>query len=202
MMVKRSLALTMTMMLLANKTLAFNCVRQGSRRILRLPTRCHASTSNEALDAGGARSVHQVTWKTADGDVSFQVGDGEILRTAALRREVISPHNGRARLINCRGLGTCGTCAVEINGTVEPLQRNSVESVRLSLPPHGSQSSKLRLACQVQVRGDVTVTKRTGFWGQYADLAEKSEPETYFGDLEFVLDTRSPSSGADDGKAN
>jgi hypothetical protein len=26
----------------------------------------------------------------------------------------ISPHNGKSRLINCRGLGTCGTCAVEV----------------------------------------------------------------------------------------
>ena len=23
-------------------------------------------------------------------------------------------HNGRSKLINCRGLGTCGTCAVEV----------------------------------------------------------------------------------------
>jgi ferredoxin len=27
-------------------------------------------------------------------------------------------HNGGAQLINCRGLGTCGTCAVQIVGPV------------------------------------------------------------------------------------
>lgn len=139
---------------------------------------------------------HRVNWKTSDGDFVFHAMDGETLRTAALRRGVVSPHNGRARLINCRGLGTCGTCAVEIDngGSVEPNERNEIERVRLSLPPHGSpqQSPKLRLACQVQVRGDINVIKRTGFWGQYQDLGSKSEAETYFGDLEYVLDRRSP----------
>jgi len=43
----------------------------------------------------------------------FRVPAGTKLRTAMLLNGV-SPHNGRAQLINCRGLGTCGTCAVEI----------------------------------------------------------------------------------------
>jgi ferredoxin len=38
---------------------------------------------------------------------------GSKLRTAMLLSGV-SPYNGKAQLINCRGLGTCGTCAVEI----------------------------------------------------------------------------------------
>jgi hypothetical protein len=78
---------------------------------------------------------------------------------------------------------------------VEPEKRNAVERARLNLPPHGgaSQSPSLRLACQVQIRGDVVVTKRTGFWGQHENVAETSTAETYFGDLEFVLDRKSPS---------
>jgi ferredoxin len=146
------------------------------------------------------RAVHQVRWKTAEGDIVFDALDGETVRTAALRRGLVSPHNGRANLINCRGLGTCGTCAVQIEGAVQPAERNVKEQLRLSFPPHGSSltSSTLRLACQVQVRGDIEVTKRTGFWGQYDDLAEGSVPSQPFGELEFLLDDKSPADALTD----
>lgn len=164
---------------------------------------------------------HTVTFRSAAGksDIAFEATDGEVLRTACLRRGLVSPHNGNARLINCRGLGTCGTCAVEIEGgtpgdespPIEPTQRNNVENLRLQFPPHGSgdQSPKLRLACQVQVRGDIVVTKRKGFWGQASGSCDASEEETtmvdpsecqtYFGELEYLLDRRSPqkSTGGD-----
>ena len=117
-----------------------------------------------------------------------------------------SPHNGRARLINCRGLGTCGTCAVEIessddnsnngSGFVEPNERSTKEKLRLNFPPHGSsdQSANLRLACQVQFMDDITIRKRTGFWGQdtTSELAEEYDAELWFGELEYVLDNKSP----------
>ena len=143
---------------------------------------------------------HTITWQTQSGTVTFEAHDGELLRTACLKRgNVVSPHNGRANLINCRGLGTCGTCAVHIlEGRVWPVERNSVETLRLSLPPHNnssSSSSSLRLACQVQVKGDLTVTKRTGFWGQNTDessIAEGSVPTKPFGEWEFLLDRKSP----------
>jgi ferredoxin len=145
-------------------------------------------------------AVHQVRWKTATRDIYFDAKDGETVRTAALRRGLISPHNGRANLINCRGMGTCGTCAIQIDGNVQPADRNAREKVRLSFPPHGSSltSSTLRLACQVQVRGDIQVTKRTGFWGQYEDLAEGSIPSQPFGELEFLLDDKSPTDDSAD----
>ena len=137
----------------------------------------YMSSSDAEHDASTSRQEHTITFRSSAGkpDISFSATDGEILRTACLRRGLVSPHNGNARLINCRGLGTCGTCAVEIEGStadvpppIEPAQRNNVENLRLQFPPHGStdQSPKLRLACQVQVRGDVVVTKRAGFWGQ------------------------------------
>jgi ferredoxin len=155
---------------------------------------------------------HRVQWHTADdaGLLEFDAMDGETLRTAALRSGVVSPHNGRANLINCRGLGTCGTCAVAIVPTVdtdnqqqqqqfapvEPKERNAIEQLRLSLPPgHGPSSvarSELRLACQVQVRGDVAVTKYVGFWGQGAKVATRTVPTQPLGSWEFVLDTKSP----------
>lgn len=164
------------------------------------------------------KKKHTVTWLTKqdtpaagtapsdDNDdktssISFEVYDGETLRTAALRRNIVSPHNGRANLINCRGLGTCGTCAVEVltstddgaAAAVVPPQRNTVEDLRFNFPPHNFHSnSKLRLACQIQVRGDIQVLKRTGFWGQKDALAVPSEPKAYFGDLEYLLDNKSP----------
>jgi ferredoxin len=75
----------------------------------------------------------------------------------------IRVHNDAARVINCRGLGTCGTCAVLVEGDVSaPTWR---DRARLSLPPH-SPSRNLRLACQTQVQGTVHVTKFDGFWGE------------------------------------
>ncbi len=143
-----------------------------------------------------SKQKHKVLWTTAEGTLEFEANDGEILRTAALRRGIVTPHNGKSKLINCRGLGTCGTCAVEIvvGGMVEPYEKNMRERLRLSFPPHDpeKQSPLLRLACQVQVRGNLQVMKRSGFWGQYDDLSPSSKHETYFGDLEYFLDDRSP----------
>ena len=151
---------------------------------------------------GETADLHQVTWKTAGKDITFTAAHGETVRTAALRRGLVSPHNGRANLVNCRGLGTCGTCAVQIDGNMEPMERSAKEELRLNLPPHGgsgSSSSSLRLACQVQVQGDMTVTKRTGFWGQYNEVAVGSMPTAPFGELEFLLDDKSPpKAGKDD----
>jgi len=110
-------------------------------------------TTSHDHDCGASRSQndpsieshkrHLVSWETANGTVQFQAFDGETLRTAALRRGIVSPHNGQAQLINCecmyillgdelelrfslpdrqiilffvsgRGLGTCGTCACAV----------------------------------------------------------------------------------------
>jgi ferredoxin len=77
----------------------------------------------------------------------------------------LHPYNGRARYFNCRGLGTCGTCAVRIEGDVSPVTK--IEKWRLNFPPHTSESN-LRLACQCFVIGDVEVKKQQGFWGEQA----------------------------------
>ncbi len=75
----------------------------------------------------------------------------------------IDLYNGNARLINCRGIGSCGTCAVHIEGEVSPA--NWKDTGRRSLPPHNPERP-LRLACQTQVLGDISVTKYDQFWGQ------------------------------------
>jgi len=80
-----------------------------------------------------------------------------------LLRHGFTVHNGRAALINCRGLGTCGTCAVQIDGAVSP--PNWRDTTRRSLPPHSLERDR-RLACQTEVLGDLSITKFDGFWGQ------------------------------------
>ena len=71
-------------------------------------------------------------------------------------------YNGAAKYANCRGLGTCGTCAIQIDGSVtEP---TTIEKCRLRVPPHRSDSG-LRLACQCRVLGDLVITKHCGLWG-------------------------------------
>jgi ferredoxin len=82
---------------------------------------------------------------------------------SCLLRNGIELYNGGAKVINCRGIGSCGTCAVYIEGEVN--QPNWKDKARRSLPPH-SPTRELRLACQTQVLGDLKVTKYDGFWGQ------------------------------------
>ncbi len=94
---------------------------------------------------------------------SFEVSKGRNLRKA-LKAAGLSPHNGAAQQINCKGLGTCGTCAVEVlSGEVSPL--NKRERWRLNFPPH-QITEGLRLACQIEVQGDLSLRKHSGFWGE------------------------------------
>jgi ferredoxin len=62
-------------------------------------------------------------------------------------------YSGFAKVANCKGNGRCGTCRVLIQGPVKP--RNSVEEAKLKDVPY------LRLACQVEVQGDLTVKTQT-----------------------------------------
>jgi ferredoxin len=96
---------------------------------------------------------------------------GANLRRVLLQHE-IDLYNGAATVINCHGLGTCGTCAVAVVGDVSAMTWK--EKTRLSLPPHAiapSLQNPRRLACQVQVLGDLDVTKFDQFWGQGAAIA-------------------------------
>ena len=80
-----------------------------------------------------------------------------------LRNAGLTPHNGNAEFLNCKGLGTCGTCAVEIKGEVSPMTKR--EKWRLNFPPH-QLDSNLRLACQCKVLSDLYIQKHDGFWGE------------------------------------
>ena len=93
---------------------------------------------------------------------TFECDRGANLRQVLLQHGIDLYNNG-AKVINCHGIGTCGTCAVQVEGEVSPANRR--EQIRRSLPPH-SPTRNLRLACQTQVLSDVKVTKFDGFWGQ------------------------------------
>jgi ferredoxin len=96
---------------------------------------------------------------TAQGK-TFECEQGSNLRQVLLKNDISLYNSGP---INCHGFGTCGTCAVQVEGEVS--ESSQKENIRRSLPPH-SLDRDLRLACQTQVLGDVRVTKYDGFWGQ------------------------------------
>ena len=93
---------------------------------------------------------------------TFACKYGANLRKVLLEHN-INLHNGKSNIINCRGIGSCGTCAVEIRGKVS--SANWKDKVRRSLPPHSLEQNR-RLACQTKVLGDLEVVKYDGFWGQ------------------------------------
>ena len=102
---------------------------------------------------------------TAQGK-TFECDSGSNLRQVLLKND-IELHNGNSKIINCRGIGSCGTCAVAVEGSVS--EQNWKEKTRLGLPPHSLTNAR-RLACQTKVLGDVGVTKYDGFWGQGSEI--------------------------------
>lgn len=102
---------------------------------------------------------------------TFTCEEGANLRQALLKNGV-QVYNGGAATINCHGFGTCGTCAVAVEGNVSEMGLR--EKTRLSLPPH-SLSQNRRLSCQTKVLGDLKVTKYDGFWGQGDQVVWTSE---------------------------
>ncbi|MEM1067718.1 MAG: 2Fe-2S iron-sulfur cluster binding domain-containing protein [Planctomycetota bacterium] len=105
-------------------------------------------------------------------DIVIECKEGENLRRVLLRARA-PLYNGASRLIHCRGIGTCGTCSLKIEGPVTEM--TAVEKWRLSFPPHRSESG-LRLACQCRVLGDLQLTKFAGMWGHRTDSSDDDTP--------------------------
>lgn len=105
--------------------------------------------------------------KVTAGGKTFECESGSNLRKVLLKQG-IDLYNGNSKIINCRGIGSCGTCAIAIEGVVS--EPNWKEKTRLGLPPHSPEKNR-RLACQTKVLGDVSVTKYDGFWGQGSEVA-------------------------------
>jgi len=166
----------------------------GHRRSRHPPTAGSATAAADvpaqsAVDAGAPTSpplpasgaTHTVTYRGRPIDVSH----GTRLRTALIHAGA-TPHNGGSKVICCRGLGTCGTCAVAVRSPpvgstdavgghpgLSPPLPSARERARLAFPPHTAEASAargLRLACQVRVVGDVTLAKGEGFWGHQSGM--------------------------------
>ena len=93
---------------------------------------------------------------------TFDVAEGTNLREALLDQKVDLYSEG-AKVFNCHGHGTCGTCVVAVEGTVS--EPTKLENARMAVPPHSAHKER-RLACQVKVLGDVRVTKYDGYFGE------------------------------------
>ena len=93
---------------------------------------------------------------------TFECETGDNLRKVLLDAN-LPIYNGVAGMIHCRGFGTCGTCAIQIEGEVSPM--TAVEKWRLGFPPHRREQN-LRLSCQCRVQGDLELQKFEGLWGQ------------------------------------
>ncbi len=106
--------------------------------------------------------------------ISFAGQSVECPQGANVRKTLLaaglSPYNGAMKALNCHGLGTCGSCAVRVEGDAAPPTK--IERWRLGFPPHNSKTgglaAGLRLACQCTVEGDLSVAKMPGLWGQKA----------------------------------
>ena len=102
-------------------------------------------------------------YQHSDGEVfTLELSPDQSLRDALIKAGR-PPHNA-TRFASCQGFGTCGTCAVQIEGEVEPKSPGAIEAWRLNFPPHKRESG-LRLACQVKPCGDLKDKKHPGYWG-------------------------------------
>ena len=101
---------------------------------------------------------------------------GVTLRDALLDAGM-TPHHTAVSIFNCHGLGTCGTCAVQVDGAADATSPPTTrERWRLGFPPH-RRDAGLRLACQCRVSGDVEVRKHDGVWGQRISPCEGSDSD-------------------------
>ncbi len=98
-------------------------------------------------------------------DRTIECPEGANLRVVLLRAR-LPLYTRVASALHCRGHGTCGTCAVRVEGPVS--EPTTAERWRLRLPPNHSDAG-LRLACQCPVLGDLKVTNYEGLWGQRSD---------------------------------
>jgi ferredoxin len=93
----------------------------------------------------------------------WAVPSGVNLRKALMKKG-LSPYKGQAKWLNCQGMGTCGTCALELLSGEAPPPKG-VEKWRLNFPPHKADQA-LRLACQIKVETSLKLKKHPGFWGE------------------------------------
>jgi ferredoxin len=90
---------------------------------------------------------------------TLEVPEGSNLRKEAVKGG-IQLYPGIARFLNCRGLGSCGTCRIYVKKGMENLSpKRAKERIRLALMPFANigHEKEVRLACQCQVLGDCEI---------------------------------------------
>jgi len=85
-------------------------------------------------------------------DQEIVAADGANLREKALQND-IDIYKFMGKMMNCGGIGQCGTCIVEVVEGMENLsERTEFEQRKLKKKPNS-----YRLACQTTVNGAVSV---------------------------------------------
>lgn len=79
----------------------------------------------------------------------FKVGYGANLRKGAVFNNV-TLYKGMAAQLNCHGMGSCGTCLIE----VEPLENVNGQSIIEKIHKIGPNQ---KLGCRAKVYGDITI---------------------------------------------
>lgn len=88
---------------------------------------------------------------------TLEIREGTNLRKALLKNGV-NPYVGKDKILNCRGLGLCGTCRVEIvDGKGLPPMSDGEEAALVGLVPFYASKvpPNVRLSCRLTVNGDI-----------------------------------------------
>jgi 2Fe-2S ferredoxin len=94
----------------------------------------------------------------ANEKTDLEVPVGANLRAEA-QKAGISVYAGINRYVNCFGHGTCGTCKIMVKKGRENLSpKGAIEKLTLwRMLSNIGHEDEVRLACQCEVKGDVTV---------------------------------------------
>lgn len=90
--------------------------------------------------------------------LDIEVPMGANLREEA-RKAGLEVYKGIDKVLNCRGLGLCGTCHVLVKKGMENLSaKNMREKFKLgTMFSSIGHEDEMRLSCQVQVNGDCSI---------------------------------------------
>lgn len=80
---------------------------------------------------------------------TIKVGYGANMRQAAAYQDV-EIYKGMSRMLNCRGMGFCGTCLIEIEPMENVDPHTFIERLHKVAPNQ-------KLGCRTKVYGDITV---------------------------------------------
>jgi ferredoxin len=122
-----------------------------TRRASAHPARATPSSRSRSAALVARASVVRVEFTPSDGGdvIVTDVTKASVLRDVALGDKV-QLYEGMAKLLNCGGMGNCGTCKVRVTEGMELLsKRTDAENGKLK-----GLGEDWRLACQCLVGGD------------------------------------------------